>query len=38
MFVEDEFESVLIEIQHNGKPCILGEIYRIPNTNGNISI
>ena len=32
-FVEGEFESIFIEINNENEKAIIGEIYRIPNTN-----
>ena len=37
-FIEGEFESIFIESINNGQTSIVGEIYRIPNTNVNLSI
>ena len=38
IFIEGEFESIFIEsINNNGHSSIVGEIYRIPNTNINLS-
>jgi hypothetical protein len=36
--VENEFESLIIEINTPNKKTIIGEIYRVPNTSENISI
>ena len=33
IFVEGEFESIFIETCVNGHTSIVGEIYRIPNSN-----
>ena len=38
IFIEGEFESIYIESITNGQTSIVGEIYRIPNTNVNLSI
>ena len=38
IFVEGEFETVFVEILSESHSCIIGEIYRIPNTNEIISI
>ncbi len=35
---DSEFESIFLEIVNSGKPAIVGEIYRVPNANPNISI
>ncbi len=37
-FVEVEFESIFIETTSNEKQAIIGEIYRIPNTNQDMSL
>ena len=37
-FVEGEFESIFIESSSNGKTSIIGEIYRISNSNVTASI
>ena len=36
--VEGEYESIFIETQHNKKNIVVGEIYRIPDTNLRTSI
>ena len=36
--VEGEYESIFIEIQHNKTNIVVGEIYRIPDTNLRTSI
>ena len=38
IFKEGEFESIFIESINNGQTSIAAEIYRIPNTNVNLSI
>ena len=38
IFIEGEFEYIFIESITNGQTSIVGEIYRIPNTNVNLSI
>lgn len=38
VFVQGEFESIFAEVEHNREKLIVGEIYRIPNTNTNISL
>ena len=37
-YCEGEFESVFVEILDDNKKIIVGEIYRIPNTNESISV
>ena len=36
--VQKEFESIFIEVKQTPRPIIVGEIYRVPNTNEAISI
>ena len=38
IFIEGEFESMFIESINNDQTSIVSEIYRIPNTNVNVSI
>ena len=37
-FVEGEFEFIFIEFSYNGQTSIVGEIYRIPNSNVTASM
>ena len=36
--VEGEFETVFAEVRANDKTLVVGEIYRIPNTNEKLSL
>ena len=38
IFTEGLFESLFIEIKSNKKEAIIGEVYRVPNTNVEKSI
>lgn len=38
IFIEGEFESVFVETMGNTPSTIIGEIYRVPNTNPTVSI
>lgn len=38
LFIEGEFESLFLETTNTGKPFIIGEIYRVPNTDATVSL
>jgi len=37
-FYEGEFESIFVEAEHQHQKILVGEVYRIPNSNVNLSI
>lgn len=38
VYVDGEFETIFAEVSDNNTKIVIGEIYRVPNTNENISI
>ena len=38
VFIEGEFETIFVEVEQNDRNIIVGEIYRVPNTNELLSV
>jgi hypothetical protein len=38
IFIQGEFESIFVEVEYNKQKLIIGEIYRVPNTNIGVSL
>ena len=36
--LNNEFETIFVEISHKSNRCLFGEIYRTPNTNEQLSL